>query len=290
MAGEGTGRTGRGGGQNWPLLIGALALAGAVSLSIHVVMIEALGVAYPDDTGAPAWAKAANMAGTVIAMLAFYRLARPGLERHGPLARGLIVLVLLAMVKEELRGLVMDGVVTQGWAFAALKEVPSLVVMAFIAAAVVAVGPRLQGWLSLLAGGAVLGAVAFFAVQPAIGAAYGPWLQSMAYLAKPDLYQMPYPIQVMVPAYLTFAEPTAGCAIIAALTWPRLPQQPWLRLAGFAVMIMLIKGVLVRTLVYSFFMKPPLVSAMLSQGQFGLEFLSLAVLTGLIWQAWGRRA
>lgn len=283
-------RAGPAGARNWPLLIAALALAGAVSLSIHVVMIEALGVAYPEDGGTPTWAKFANMAGTVIAMLAFYRLARPPLERRGPLARWLIVFAVLAMVKETLRGLVMDGVVTGAWAFAVLKEVPSTLLMLLIAAAVVAVGSRLSSWVALLSVGVVIAAAAFFAAQPAIGAAYGPWLQSMASLAHDDLYQLPYPIQVMVPAYLTFAEPVLGCAVVAALIWPRLSQRPWLRIGQFALLITLIKGVVVRTLVYSAFMKAPLGAAMLSQGQFGLEFLALALLTGLIWQSWGRRA
>jgi hypothetical protein len=47
---------------------------------------------------------------------------------------------------------------------------------------------------------------------------------------------------------------------------------------------MLMKGSIVPTLLYSVYLKLDLPTAITSEGQFGLETLSVAVMTALVWQ------
>jgi hypothetical protein len=269
---------------NWPVLIVGMTLAAAASLSIHVVMIEALGIAYPQDGATPAWARFINTAGSIAALVAFYALAAPKLAARHVVLRVLIVFAVYAMVKETLRGMIMNGVVTTGWASSLVTGLPDLAYLLVAAALVVFLTPLIPRGLRMV-GGVVLGAALYFVIQPAIQAAFAPLLAHLAHLARPDMYQLPYPMVVMVPAYLTFAEPAIGCVVMAALVWDRLATSPVLRLLQFAALVMFIKGAVFRILLYSFFIKASLPAAWLSEGQFTLEFFALAVFTGLIWQA-----
>jgi hypothetical protein len=269
---------------NWPVLIVGMTVVSAVALSVHVVMIEGLGVPYPLDTATPAWARFVNSAGSIAALVAFYGLAAPRLASRHVVVRCLIIFILYAAIKETARGMIMNGVVTTGWAWSLVQSLPDLAYVLVAASLVVLVTPRLPRGVRLL-GGAAMGALLYFAVQPAIQAALAPLLASLAYLGRPDMYQLPYPTVVMVPAYLTFVEPTVACAAMAALVWDRLSPNPTLRFVQFAALVMLIKGAVFRILLYSFYIKLPLPQAWLSESQFTLEFLALALLTGLVWQA-----
>jgi hypothetical protein len=91
-------------------------------------------------------------------------------------------------------------------------------------------------------------------------------------------------LAVLVPAYITFIEPALSCMIFVALVWNRLSAKPLLRLVQFVVLIMFMRGMVFRTFIFSFYIKSSLGAAMLSESQFALETLALAVLTALIWQ------
>jgi hypothetical protein len=70
------------------------------------------------------------------------------------------------------------------------------------------------------------------------------------------------------------------------VTISRLPrrQHPSLRFAQFTVLILVIKNLLVTPFVYAMLCNSPLLSALLSDGQFAFQAIALAVLTGITWE------
>jgi hypothetical protein len=102
-----------------------------------------------------------------------------------------------------------------------------------------------------------------------------------------DIYQFPYPLEVMIPAYLTFLEAVIGATLIAALIWDRLPGPVAIRAATLGVIVATIKGILGATLLLSFFAVEPVGIAMLGYSQFLFEFLALGAFVGLAWHQFG---
>jgi hypothetical protein len=272
---------------NWPRLIAGLAIAGIVSLSVHVIMLQGLHIPFPQDDP-PYWARLLNNACMIFAVFIFLDLARPALERRGFLTRWLILFALLAMLRETLRGAVMGAVVTTAWTFSLVQLLVPLSLWLAIALMCTFAAPFLRPLWSKLVGAFAITAVALW-LSPIIGAAFSPLFERLAQLSHPDVYDLPYPWQVMIPAYLTFAEPVIACALIARLVWPRLPSPPALRLAAFVILILFMDTMVLRTFVFSFFIDAPIGTALLSESQFLLEFLTLATLTGLVWAGSHRR-
>ena len=268
---------------NWPRLIAGLAIAGIAALSVHVVMLQVLQVPFPEDDP-PYWARLLNNAGMVFAVFLFLDLARPVLAGRGFVTRWLLLFALLAMLRETLRGAVMGAVVTTAWTFSLVQLLVPLTLWLAIALMCTIAAPVLRPVWSKLLGAVVIAAIALW-LSPIIGGAFSPLLQSLAHLSHPDVYDLPYPWQVMIPAYLTFAEPVIACAVIAYLVWPRLPSPPALRLASFVLLILFMDTMVLRTFVFSFYIEAPIGIALLSESQFLLEFLTLATLTGLVWAA-----
>jgi hypothetical protein len=62
------------------------------------------------------------------------------------------------------------------------------------------------------------------------------------------------------------------------------PPSRGLRFAQFTVLILAIKNLLVTPFVYAVVAKTPFLAALTSVGQFALEAVALAVLTGFTWE------
>ena len=267
----------------WPALVAALIVAGAVSLSIHVVMLQVLGIPFPEDQP-PVWAKVMNLAGTTSALIAFQVNARAKL---GGFWRTVVISgPILLLLKEGIRGAIMNGVVTTGWGFA-LAGVLVPLLLSFGIALICATSSRwVRSPLTLLAAGLLTGALAYV-LQALVGVAISPVMGALAHLARPDVYHLPYPLAVLIPAYLTFAEPLVGCGLLVALVWDRIEGGLAARLAQLTLLVLFLKGVVVRTLVFPAYMEQPYFQGMLSQSQFLLEFAALAILTALAWNRFG---
>jgi len=271
---------------NWPRLILGLAIAGILALSVHVIMLQVLHIPFPQDDP-PYWARLLNIAGMAVAVLIFLDLAAPALERRSFVARWLILAALLAMLRETVRGAVMAGVVTTAWTFSLAQMLVPILMWLAIALLCTAAAPWLRALWSKALGGLVIAAAALW-LSPAIGAALSPMFEALGPLAHPDVYELPYPWQVLVPAYLTYAEPVIACALIARLVWERLPAPPVQRLALFVALVLFMDTMVFRTFLFSFFSDGAVGVAMLSESQFMFEVLVLAALTGLTW-SWSHR-
>jgi len=269
---------------NWPRLLIGMLMTLIVSLSIHVVMLQVLGIPFPDFAGVSAWASFLNAWFAMLALIIFCSLARPRLARFSAITQCVAVFVLYAMLKESARSIVMNGVVTTGWGYDVLAGVPGLVSSFVLASLVVITTPKLRGIWPKVAGAAAIAAVLIFVVRPLIQSGFAPVLKAAAPLDHAEVYPFPYGWQALIPAYLTYAEPVIACMLLAVLVWQGLSTKPGIRMLQFVALVLLVKGMLFPTFVYSFYSRARLPLAMLSQSQFFLETLALAILTALVWQ------
>jgi hypothetical protein len=255
-----------------------------VSLSVHVVMLQVLHIPFPDFKGVSVWAPLLNTTLAVFALIVMCAAAQTRIGRFSKATQCVLVFLLYAMLKELFRGILMSGFVTSGWAFAIVAGLPGLVYAFILSSLVVFLTPALRSvWLKA-GGAALLAGVAIFVVRPALGSIFAPALKAVAHLEHPDIYSFPYGWQVLIPAYITYAEPVIACTCIAFLVWERLSGKTGTRLLQFSLLILLMKGMLLPTFTYSFYSQAKLTTAMLSQSQFLFETLALAILTAVVLQ------
>ena len=255
-----------------------------VSLSVHVFMLQVLRVPFPDFAGVSTWARILNTALALFALIVVCSAAQPRLGRFSKGTQCIIVFLLYAMLKESFRAILMNGVVTTGWRFDIVAGLPGLASSLVVSSLVVFLTPVLRNIWFKVGGAVVLAGIAIFAVRPAVSIIFAPALKAVAHLDHPEVYPFPYGWQVLIPAYITYAEPVIACMAIAFLVWGRLSANTGIRMLQFSLLILSIRGMLLPTFVYSFYGKETLRIAMLSESQFLFETLALAILTAIVWQ------
>lgn len=262
-----------------------LAAAGSAALSIHIAMLSS-GVPFPVSQP-PVWARWLNNASCVVAILVFLDLARPQIDRWGFPSQLLVTFVVLVTVRETFRGAIMAGMVTSAWTFSIISIVPAELVKLFVLALLCMTATnRARSILSLIVAGTVIAGIYVFVLRLA-NWLFAPIIEHFAMLSHDDVYTFPYPLVVMIPAYLTFAEAVFGATIIAALIWDQLPAGRWTRPVIVALLVASMKGVTIATFLFCFFTTGPVAPGILSYSQFLLEFLVLGFLTGLVWARFG---
>jgi hypothetical protein len=265
------------------LFIG-MSLTLLVSLSIHVVMLQVLGIPFPEFGGVKSWAAFLNTTLAVLSVGIFYDFARPRLARFSKPIIYLVVFLLYVMLKETFRGMLMNGVVTGDWLYDIIAGLPSLISGFVLTSLVVLIMPRLSTKRMKLVGAPAIAALMMFGIKPLLGIVFASALKTAAPLDHADLYSFPYGWHVLVPAYISYAEPVIACTLVGALIWQCLSTNTAVRFSQFILLVLLMRGMLLPTLIYSFYSKMPVASAMLSQSQFLFETIALAALTGLTWQ------
>lgn len=224
-----------------------------------------------------------NAAVATWALMIFHADARPKLSALAGWQRWLLVAALFAMLKELFRGNFMNAVVTTGWAFSAAQLIAPAVYSLVLAAVVVMLEPRLKGtWMRGFAA-LVITAVMTFVIKPGTGLLLSPLMEAVASLRHEDVYPFPYGWYVMVWAYVTYLEPVLACIVAAALVWQRLDPRSLVRLAQFTAIVVLIKGALLPTVLFSLWNGIGYWRGMLSESQFLFEALLLGLVGGLTW-------
>ena len=265
------------------LVVGML-VALVVSLSVHVVMLQVLRIPFPEFRGVRPWAPFLNTTLAVLSVGIVYDLARPRLSRFSTVMNYGIVFVLYVMLKETFRGILMNGVVTGDWRFDILAGLPSLVSGLVLTGLVVRMFPAVRTVGMKVAVAAVIAGTMMFAVKPLLSLAFASLLKAAAPLDHADLYAFPYGWQVLIPAYLTYAEPVIACTLMASLIWQALSPNTAIRFLQFVLLVLTIRGMLLPTFLYSFYSRVPFAPAMLSQSQFLFETIALSALIGLAWR------
>lgn len=269
---------------NYTWLLPGMLLVLIVSLSIHVFMLQVLRIPFPDFAGISVWASLLNTALAVFAVSIVCSAAQVRIGRFSKGTQCILVFLLYAMLKESFRGIVMNGVVTTGWTFDLVAGLPGLAYTFVLSSLIVFLVPIFRNIRARAGGSVALAGIAIFALRPAINSICAPMLKAVAHLDHPEVYAFPYGWQVLLPAYLTYAEPVIACMFVAFLVWDRLSEKPGMRILQFSLLILSIRGMLLPTFLYSFYSKAKLAMAMLSQSQFLFETLALAILTAVVWK------
>lgn len=269
----------------WPRLGMGLFFTAVCALSVHVVMLQMLGVPFPDlSVIGPAY-KFLIKAVATLGLIVLWQFASQKMQGSFLKQWGVLFLIATMLTETLIRGPFMEAYCTTAWVFSFIGNIPKLLAIALSSALIVVATPRLPRVWQKAAAALALTALTMFVATPLLGAAMGPVMQSISYLApQSEWCVLPYGANVLIPAYLTFAEPVLACLAAAILVWDRLSPSRGLRFAQFTLLILAIKNQLLMPFAYAAFAKVPFLQALTSESQFALEAIVLAVLTGFTWE------
>ncbi len=265
----------------WRFSIGVVFTA-ICALSVHAVMLQVLGAPFPDLSVVTTPYRFVIRATQTLGLIVFWQAASQTYDRSFFKKWGLLFLVTAMLTESLFRGPFMDGYCTDAWVFIFVSNVPKLLNLAITCAIVAAAAPRLRlAWQTTLAA-VIIAALVMFAFIPLISMAFAPVMKSIANLApQSEWCKLPYGPNVLVPAYLSFVEPTLASMAAAILIWNRLSAFRAMRFLQFSLIILAINNQLVTPFFYAALAKSTLLVGLTSDGQFALEALTLAVLTGV---------
>lgn len=273
---------------NWPMIVVALLVISPIALGVHAYMLDVRHIPYPQRDGVPIWAKYINEVGSAAAYIIFCGLARDRLSSRF-FRRLLVVAAIYCGLRATLRLFFINSYLTGAWIYQGLTSSVRIIEFAIIVTVILLATPFLRGWRSRLIGGLAIAAIATFAIKPAMALMFAPAFDALSALDFPEFRLPPYNFQDNLVIYATYAETTVSCFAIAYLSWPALSERVWARMVQFAALIMFMKQSFVPTFLYSPFELLPWPQAALSESQFALETLALAVMTALIWPFCQRR-
>jgi hypothetical protein len=262
-----------------------IVLTAVLSLSVHVLMLDVVGIPHPSTDGVPQLIVLINQTLSITATIIFYRLAMSTFERFPVVGRCLVLTAIYAMLNEALlRSFIMDVVVSHDWIYCFVENLARPIEYLAVCSLIVVLAPRLKiGW-AITGGGILIAALSMFAINPPIDKGFRVLIDSLEYLDTGNIYNPPYGWQVDVPSYLTFFGPVIAGYVIAALVLRRFPAPSKRRTGLFVLLILSMKRSIVPTLLYSFYQTRPLPAAILSESQFALEVLVMALLTAIGWR------
>jgi hypothetical protein len=260
----------------------ALIAIAIVSLSIHVVMLQGLGVAHPDFSSVGLTGLLV-VVGQNLALLILYRLFRRALPGLKPVAGIALILLADMVVTDQFRLAVMSAVTTASLAFPAIVLLASLAGSLVLALLVVAMARYLRGPLTQSVGAVAITAISTFLVQPGLDRLVGP----LSGLARPEIYTEPYGPGVLSVSYALFTLTVAATFAVVAIVAPLLSRRALVNLAQTMVLLLLLRGMLIAQLVFPWLMHGGPASAALGISQF---FLQDVVMIGLVWALWRVRS
>ena len=267
---------------NWRRLVPGIILTGVVAEGVHSVLLEAVSIPFPSQLPGTGIVPFLNYVAGVLAVFAYCRLAAPQVVGLRTWQKCLGLSVLLVMLNEVLRLIFIDGIIRSAWMYSFVDHIQGVFAPAAMGTMVVLVFTRTKRWWQQAAAALLIAAVVFFGVKPLVAATFKPILVAMANHNGPMLYPSTS-WQLNTAASIGFVEPTVASFVMAALAWPGLSARPLRRAAQFALLLALIRRVLFMPFYYPFYAPLNVPMAMLSAGQFTLEWLMLGFLTALTW-------
>lgn len=278
-------------GVRWIRLAFGFVATCILALSVHAIMLQVFDVPYPSEQ-LTAWLPDVlnNIVFAWGAMWLYGSLHIP-LYRRSRACRIAVVTLLLCGLNETLRGLLMNAYCTDtsvsSLIYYAVAALPKILGFAMAATGAAIADRELSPRWKRGAAAVVLGLVLSFVVGPLM-----TWLQLVimtpfaAWAPTGGWCRLPYGMNVLIPAYLTFAEPALACLLCMALVAKRLPSHGPLRPLVFVLLILALKMQLLMPFFYVIYASIPSMTAMMrlaSMGQFSLEAAVLGLLTALSW-------
>lgn len=276
-------------GVRWGRLTLGVCLTAVLALSVHVAMLQLLQVPYPHasfHSALPDWLNSAVMLGAAVWL---YGSVAEQWRTRPAAFRLFILFALLFCLNEGLRAAVMNGYCSarswfgRGWfgLLAGVRDAAYFFIAAGLAASIGCF--RRTGWR--LAGVILSAAVLVFVVSPSLAAMEAAIRAGTAHGIPVDGWcELPYGMDVVLPAYLTFVEPVLASLVCVALVWRRLPGAALSQAASFALLVLALKKQLLMSFLYAAFTPGPILTALASMGQFSLEAAALGFLTASSWR------
>lgn len=259
-----------------------MVITGVLALSAHVAMQEIFHIPFPGSYPKAGWVYFFDNSYKVLAILCLFRLGHDKFLNLSLPVRSLLMFVLIAMLDEKLiRMPLMVGITTSAWSLSLIYSLPSLLAHLLLAGLIVIFAPRLRRIWQQILGALLIAALLHFLFTPVISKHVDMLLAQLPKPRPEDIISPPYGLKVLVPAYLSFAEPVVACFILARIVWNKLSLASVKGLSLFVLLIMSMRGVLFAPFIYIFYANLPPVTAMLSVGQFSLEAFVLALMTAI---------
>ena len=267
-----------------------LVVTAFLALGSHDVAIAHLGIPSPNESAVPAWAKYIGQIVRLASMVYACHLASWYLDRRSTLVAATIFGILIVLFQETFRVIVMDNVVSDGWIdlrwlYLLMIRLPNVLLSFYSGVVAVVVARHLKksspARMAIVI--AVAAATGLFVIIPVFKAATDTIITSFHLTVAPEIHRMPYGIYVYKYIYGMFIEPTIAAFVLAYLLLPALQGSKFRRIFVFTLVLLLIRGRVIGTGMFSFWIDGRWPMAVASEGQFFVETLVLAGLTGLIW-------
>lgn len=260
-----------------------------VSLGVHVVALQGLQIPIPARS-VKSWFpyRLVSDAAFAYALVTLFSYLAAGKPRTQRFRRAIVCLGIVLGLNETLRGWLMNAYCATPFAgsvlFLALMALASSVyylsAIGIVATGDVRKSRSLEGAVISLATAAALNLFA-----PQLVAA----LQSMFSSAIPSLAplgswcKLPYGLNIVVPAYITFIEPVIAAICCAAVSCTEICGTLLRRLSTFTVLVLALKGQLFSVPLYLAYADESWPLSIASMGQFTLEAILLAIGAFLTW-------
>ena len=268
---------------NWRRLIPGFVLTGLVAWGVHSTLLEVCGVPYAAQLPHTGPVPFLNYAASVWALLVFCHLAAFQVTALRTWQKCLGLGVLLVMLNETLRVAFIVGVITTAWTYSIVDNIVGAVAPFLLGILVALVAPQTTRRWQQGAAALLIAAAFFFGVRPLVASAFKPLLAAMAHLNHAQVYSSTS-WQLNTAAGIGMVEPALASFLMVALVWPRLSGRLIWRASQFALLLALINRVFFTAFYNPFFVSSLSVPmAMLSAGQFTLEWLTLGLLTAVTW-------
>jgi len=215
---------------NWLKFSIGVIISLVLSLSVHVVMLQGMNVAFPDFTVITVPFKFFTRVVSVLGLMFFWELADK--KVGGAIAKKWALLVIIdAMLTESLfRGPFMNGYCSNSICYMLINNIPNLLAIAVMCGLIVFSISRLTNFFLKFWAAAAIAATFMFVASPLITAAWKPVMNSIAYLAPTNEWcKLPYGPEVLIPSYISFIEPVMASMIMVILIWDKLSPTRWLK-------------------------------------------------------------
>jgi hypothetical protein len=262
----------------WPLLCAGLMLATLLPIGIHTLMLDDLGIAYPSALPHKGWAVVPDHALIVFGMICLCKTLLRARQRT-TLGRAAFVFFAVAAINQSLfRNPIMRNIVSTKWTiYPFIDNLPNVLRFAAITFLVL-LCIRWMTTTALKVGFSFLIAVAIeFVVNPLLNLGFAGVIAANSSKEGDQLYNVPYDWHVDLPSYLTYIEPAMG-AIAVAFIMRHFKVSP----SGIALVIFALQGGPLFRLGFNlFYASTSWGAALLSEGQFTLEAMCLAILAAV---------
>jgi hypothetical protein len=280
-------------GIRWGRLAVGVCVTTILGLSVHAVMLQWLHVPYPDTAFRSTAAELLNQATMLWAAVWLYGCLRERLSARSAPFRTFVLFLLLFGLNETLRGAFMNGYCLTGSSFGRaavglLSTLPRACTFGLVAGLAAGIG-YFQNRGTRLSAGILAVVFLAFVVSPSSAVLEAVIRERVSHwMPVAGWCRLPYGMDVLIPAYLTFLEPVLASFACIALIWRHLPGPAWRHATAYALTILALKKQLWMSFLYAAFGPGPFLTALASMGQFSLEAAALGALTALSWR-WARR-